>query len=1357
MSMITYVYGNTTCATAYTLTGNTNSSFSLTYSTELWINTSTLAKGTFKVPYFTNTNLIYEGYELYSGACGSLILANSFNCLALPATFRTKEYYGFINITGTKFIKLKFSNGNIGQTIPIEFRFTNSNTSSVTSVPCQNLIVNGDFENTIVNCQLSITNEVNNWTQYGNTTPDLYGRNCSSSIAYSNYLNIPSPSSIPISDSWSGASTNNNHFLGLVGQVNYDPMEWDEAMQTTLTSPLQVGKTYLLTFYAKVANNPFGFSGAPPNYLVANDGNILVCGSTGIAPPPSNTTEFLPTNSNAINFVQLGNTITVPNQPNNNLNGWYRFTSQFMVNSANIDNLIIGYSGILPDALVTINYLFLDDVSLYEIPNPINLTFSPPASLTSTSPIITNLATYCTLNGSALPIGGPYTFSSITSNAVSLNTTTGFYEFNPALSACNDLVSINYQVCPNNPPYIITKPISVLSGCCSQSNYTVNANTSINLSSLYGSSPASISNKVFDIGDNATLYFLNSVTFTGCTFRMGKEARLYLNQAAGSTTTFDNCKMFTCGQYMWKGIENENNGQTLIMQNNCIVEDARTAINLFGSSNTVTLTGNTFNKNYISVNVPGQTAAPAIIPYTFKGNTFSCVASTNSPTTTLKLVKPIGSTTYITPPRSYAGIYAIANNTVPVLKIGSTTTATAADINNFTNHDYGIYLVNTKAEIYNNTFNITLRTQLLPKGKFGTAIYGTTNNGFQIPVYGYTTTIGGTGTNQKNTFTSCFTGVEMNTGYDDLTIRGNVFNGIASLLGTYGINLSNDKIIKLNCTSNNFSFIQNAFTHNFTSFPQFALSNNPSTQFCSFSGNTVQNNGLDNSGVYIANLGAANTTTNGRYAIENNTLYGSKIISVTDLANAIQIKTCTLTVKNNTTTGTINNGIEMINSNNTIMEKNVIASDAPTIAACTNQNIFGIKVTNSQQVQVKCNTLSKCGSLVAFEGNCQSPGNGLYGNNLQSGKYGLRFINNAIIGQQSWSTTTPKSSNNTFGAAANFPTILNGRQTFVENNAANPNITSKLYLNSIPTLNASNTPGLNYTSGTGLITALLVSDECVVPPPVPAAAPVAAMSTAIQPATTNTGITDNNVKTLNKVAAYNLIEDMPSLKTVSSLNTFYNNNTTSCIGKLRQVQDQIRLGNFASAKTINNSFTPSCNAETHTKNYFDLYMKWKTDTLCCDSIFKNNILVIANACPETHGIVVNKAQALYNLITKQNNVFTSNCGTSAGSRILNTTPNTNNDEENKAVVISTINENVSIAPNPNNGQFTIQFANTNSEKVNVIIRDASQKTVFDNKLDVKEGQIKLDLAYLKSGVYFAYINDNTGTQKVLKFIIANNE
>jgi Secretion system C-terminal sorting domain len=398
---------------------------------------------------------------------------------------------------------------------------------------------------------------------------------------------------------------------------------------------------------------------------------------------------------------------------------------------------------------------------------------------------------------------------------------------------------------------------------------------------------------------------------------------------------------------------------------------------------------------------------------------------------------------------------------------------------------------------------------------------------------------------------------------------------------------------------------------------------------------------------------------------------------------------------------------------------------------------------------------------IAFEANCQSPGNGLYGNNFVSGKYGLRFINNAIIGQQSWSTTSTQSSKNVWGAAGNFTVVPGGRQTYIENTlpVANPNVVSKLFLNNIPTSNGnpSTIPvPFPYVNGTGLISAFIVSDECAVPPPIPAAAPVAAMSSAIQPAVNNTGITDNNAKMLNKQTAYNLIEDMPSLKTVSSLNTFYNANTTSCVGKLRQVQDKIRQGNFAAAKTINNSFTPTCNAEIHTKNYFDLYMKWKTDTLCCDSLFRNDVLTIANACPETHGIVVNKAQALYNLITKQNNVFTSNCGTAAGSRILNTNANNNNDES-KAVILNAITESISIAPNPNNGQFTIQFANTNNEKINIIIRDASQKLLFDSKVEVKERQIKLDLGYLKSGVYFAYINDNNDTQKVLKFVVANNE
>jgi hypothetical protein len=432
------------------------------------------------------------------------------------------------------------------------------------------------------------------------------------------------------------------------------------------------------------------------------------------------------------------------------------------------------------------------------------------------------------------------------------------------------------------------------------------------------------------------------------------------------------------------------------------------------------------------------------------------------------------------------------------------------------------------------------------------------------------------------------------------------------------------------------------------------------------------------------------------------------------------------------------------------------------------QNKSYIFLSTEKNISLSMNTIKKAilsiilvqvASCIAFEGNCQSPGNGLYGNNINSGKYGLRFINNAIIGQQSWSTTSPQSSKNVWGAAANFPSTINGRQTYVENNliAFNPNSASKLYLNSLPTLNAvaiGAPVGNTYTNGTGLITATIVSDECNLNP-APASAPVAAMSTAIQPATTNTGITDANAKMLNKQAAYNLIEDMPSLKTVSSLYTFYNNNSTTCVGKLRQVQDKIRQGKFTAAKNINNSFVPSCNAETHTKNYFDLYMKWKTDTLCCDSLFRNDVLTIANACPETHGIVVNKAQALYNLITKTNTVFTSNCGTAAGSKILNTAANT--DEENKVIVLNSVFENISIAPNPNNGNFTIMFPLAYNNTVNITIKDASQKLIYNTKAEVKTGQVLLELNQLKVGVYFAYINDNTGTQKVLKFIVAKND
>jgi hypothetical protein len=437
------------------------------------------------------------------------------------------------------------------------------------------------------------------------------------------------------------------------------------------------------------------------------------------------------------------------------------------------------------------------------------------------------------------------------------------------------------------------------------------------------------------------------------------------------------------------------------------------------------------------------------------------------------------------------------------------------------------------------------------------------------------------------------------------------------------------------------------------------------------------------------------------------------------------------------------------------------ATNAPTIAACTNENIFGIKVTNSQQVRVRCNTIDKIGTCIAFSSNCQSPGNGLYGNNINSGKYGLRFMNNAIIGQQSWivQAANAESSNNTFGAAANFPSAINGRQTYSENITFNVNTTSRLYLNTLPTsptLNGNTIGALAYTTAggvnAGLISSTVATNFCTSGGggigSAAAVAPSTAMSAAIQPAVSNTGITDNNVKTLNKQAAYNLIEDMPSLKTVSSLNTFYNANTTSCIGKLRQVQDQIRLGNFASAKTINNSFVPSCNAETHAKNYFDLYMKWKTDTLCCDSIFRNNVLVIANACPETHGIVVNKAQALYNLITKQNNVFTSNCGTAAGSRILNT--NSTSNEEIKEEIVS-------ISPNPNTGTFSLLFNQLDDIIVKINIYDLNSKLMDSRDLKIVDKQINIEASQLKNGVYLLEVLSDKGLVKKQRLVINRND
>ena len=61
---------------------------------------------------------------------------------------------------------------------------------------------------------------------------------------------------------------------------------------------------------------------------------------------------------------------------------------------------------------------------------------------------------------------------------------------------------------------------------------------------------------------------------------------------------------------------------------------------------------------------------------------------------------------------------------------------------------------------------------------------------------------------------------------------------------------------------------------------------------------------------------------------------------------------------------------------------------------------------------------------------------------------------------------------------------------------------------------------------------------------------------------------------------------------------------------------------------------------------------------------------------------------------------------------------------------------LSIYPNPNNGQFIVQFATKNQNNVLVQILDLSGKIVYSGKSNIQNGTMSLNLFGLKCGIYF---------------------
>jgi hypothetical protein len=141
-----------------------------------------------------------------------------------------------------------------------------------------------------------------------------------------------------------------------------------------------------------------------------------------------------------------------------------------------------------------------------------------------------------------------------------------------------------------------------------------------------------------------------------------------------------------------------------------------------------------------------------------------------------------------------------------------------------------------------------------------------------------------------------------------------------------------------------------------------------------------------------------------------------------------------------------------------------------------------------------------------------------------------------------------------------------------------------------------------------------------------------------------------------------------------------------------------------------------------------------------DATFKSNVKTIADEC-DKFGLVVQKAQVLYAYLNKnQATVFANNCA--SGSRIMETKPA---DESSINDITET---NYTIAPNPNNGLFTLYCTNEN-EILLITIMDISGKVVFRQSTEIKNNFSNFELNHLQKGIYFLRVNTDSKVSKLV--------
>ncbi len=1042
----------------------------------------------------------------------------------------------------------------------------------------------------------------------------------------------------------------------------------------------------------------------------------------------------------------------------------------------------------------------------------ITITVNPLPSLT----VVANPSTTCVGQSSTLTASGATTYSWRTGNSSSpivvTPTVTTIYTVTGTTNGCSSTKTV--AVIVNKGQYCCQSAIFAIgSVTASNTNYSNSSNGAGAVIDVLGTitftaNSAMLNYKIrmaptasININPGVTVTF-NNCTIFSCTDLWGG---IFINDGVGTPGIVNVINSRVEDMYMGivhsgfnasvSGAANFINVSNSVLNNNYVAIQLVNypQENATASRQGLSVTGSTISSQYSATSPQNTLKSSSIYTYAYNN-----INSTSTP--------------YVNFPRGIAGIYLYNLEEIPVV-IGDSTGV--GGTNRFDNLDFGVYSENASINASNNHFiGITGSTKqnLMvgfpppppPAGpdEIGVGIYAlltiTGNNPYKVrvgKVAGTSTPSSGNPYPAGNKFEDCGKGIAI-TNYETPFVKGNVFTAVntsvpptitpSSLYSYYkaqsGVYI---KEIKSNATITN-NYVLNHSSGIYTS-------HNINTSYGSPNFVKVENNLIEAPGangycrqaIQVDQVLSSTNLGTGLLTVKNNTIQNVyNGIRAFNVKGGLQINsnpTINLSAAKTlgvpgSTPSQINNyartGILVQTCQNAVVANNPNITSNGTINSSYYTAVKGIWFSGSSGTtgQVNCNVISNMGRCMQFTGTSLNK----VAKNVMNGTYqGFVLSANGQIGQQgSPSLTNDNEWNGFTGGSAQYA------QTYTENSST-ANTGSIFYVKSgspyQPTQNYSN--GTAYTTGgldgirpqspstngeTCLALRMIDGDNSGNESNAMRMASDDTDSTntdvfeALASDTTSYDVYQNETQYRNKQLVYQLINTQ-SIDTTKTLADFYEANQNTNYQTLTTINDALANADYQTAQTINSSLTANNMIEEYQKRVNELllqYINYQSQPVdsnatpfthkapVFNAVELAELSTIANSCFDKYGSVITQARVLMNNVSNTLVEFEDNC-----------TPEFNQRKGNKQNTLGVNRIVTNILPNPNNGNFILQYDLSQYSNADLVIYDITGKVLFKTNLLNTTNQLDMNLSKFENGIYYYTIRINKVILVTNKFLI----